>query len=328
MKKIVLAKKGKRIWSGAIDLACFLGLFSAIYFALIFPTVFQKDTYTTNLTDEQNLLAQSALFVKTGTYNLSSPTDLTSFSTVSELNQKTFTEASNDYTVSLSGNLYHFYTQNATPFGGTNISYDVYCQDILKLGSDTSNFAAFTVDENAKTYTLTLKTLTNEARNTAVSFFLDAYETAISTVSNSTKVQAYENANKSLMLNAILYSLPTAFGVGFIFYFLVPLFSRNGKTIGKHMTHLVVLSQDGYELKRIWLLPRFLATILIEIIGGVLSFGATALISYTMFMFAPKRRCLHDYLANSVVADERESVWFLNRDEEEMYEHEQNGQSH
>lgn len=321
MKKIVLAKKGKRIGAAFVDFALIAGVFSALYFPLIFPSVLDEKTYSANRSEEMALLLDSHLYVQTGTYDAMTPQNLTSFTTLVDVNKKSFDYNSQTYTVSLSKNLYLFYTSAISKFDGHQpLSYAVYCSDILKVGSDESNIGSFVVDEANDSYTLTLKTVSQSARDTTLTFFDDAYTAACKIAAKSSEVQALESANSTIMRNAILWAIPTLFGVGFLFEFLVPLFSRNGKSVGKWLFHLVVLSQDGYELKKIWLLPRFLVYILGEIILGVASFGAVLLISYTMFMFTRKRRCLHDYASNSVVAEEKESFWFISRDEEEEYE--------
>ena len=113
--------------------------------------------------------------------------------------------------------------------------------------------------------------------------------------------------------------IPTTAGSALLYTLLIPLCLPNGKSLGKLFLHLVVLSKDGYELKKIWLLPRSLSYIVIELLLGVASFGATFLISYTMCMFMKEHRCIHDLLSNSVVAEEETSFWFKDEVDEEEY---------
>ena len=42
------------------------------------------------------------------------------------------------------------------------------------------------------------------------------------------------------------------------------------------------------------------------------------LVTYTMFLFNKKRRCLHDYFGNSVVIDRNQSIWYPSK-EVELY---------
>ena len=85
------------------------------------------------------------------------------------------------------------------------------------------------------------------------------------------------------------------------------------------MLGLGVLSADGYVLKRYYHIPRFITFFVIEMAGGILTFGGFFLISYIMFCFTKKRRSVHDFCSNSVVIDKKESVWFVDRDQEYRY---------
>ena len=91
------------------------------------------------------------------------------------------------------------------------------------------------------------------------------------------------------------------------------------ETIGKHIYRLGVLTSDGYRYKKIWLLTRWLCYVLIELIIGAMTFGASVLISYTMFLFCKKRRCLHDFIAKSVVIEKDGSIYFSTIEEENFY---------
>ena len=82
---------------------------------------------------------------------------------------------------------------------------------------------------------------------------------------------------------------------------------------------LGVLSADGYVLKRYYHIPRFLSLFIIEMAGGILSFGGLFLISYILFCFNKKRRSIHDFVGNSVVIDKKASVWFVDKDQEYKY---------
>ena len=77
MKKIVLAKKGKRIGAAFVDFALIAGVFSALYFPLIFPNVLDEKTYSANRTAEMSLLLDSHLYVQTGTYDALTPQNMT-----------------------------------------------------------------------------------------------------------------------------------------------------------------------------------------------------------------------------------------------------------
>ena len=82
---------------------------------------------------------------------------------------------------------------------------------------------------------------------------------------------------------------------------------------------LVVLDDMGYTYNKWKLIPRNLFCFIVEFVGGIASFGALLLITYTMSMFTKKHRSIHDYLFGSVVADSESSLWFDNPVEEELY---------
>lgn len=315
MKKIVLARMWPRIGAGFVDFLLTTGLFALIYFAAVYPNVLDKESYVANQSALKVEYVRSGLYLENGD-SLVDPTSAKTYETIDEVNSTTVTYKSTNYSVSLSKNLYLFYTEKASSFGEKNMTPAVFDSSILQLGTADSNIASF----DRTTYALTLTDASSSGTETAVDFFLDRYSDAISIVGASPSVSALDDSNKAIMRYALYFTIPVYFGAGLIFEFLIPLFSRNGKSVGKWIFHLVLLDKDGYELKRIWLLPRFLSYIVVEIIGGVISFGSTFMITYTMAQFGKKHRSFHDYCGNSVVADERESLWFLDRVEEKEYE--------
>ena len=77
--------------------------------------------------------------------------------------------------------------------------------------------------------------------------------------------------------------------------------------------------EENNELEKIYYLPRFLSYLIIEVILSFVTIGGTFLISYTMFQFTKKRRCIHDYLSKSCVVDKELSFVFKNKKIEEAY---------
>ena len=104
-------------------------------------------------------------------------------------------------------------------------------------------------------------------------------------VINCSTYKTLDEENRNMMLFTIVMIIPALFGSSLIFYFLIPICSKNGETIGKYLLGLGVLSADGYVLKRYYHIPRFLSLFIIEMAGGILSFGGLFLISYILFCF-------------------------------------------
>jgi uncharacterized RDD family membrane protein YckC len=85
------------------------------------------------------------------------------------------------------------------------------------------------------------------------------------------------------------------------------LMHKYGQTLGKRLLGLRVVGNTDAQLLPLWkLLIRYftllglLAISALVIPGAILLLLALAIIDL-LFMFAPKRRCLHDYLAGSTV---------------------------
>lgn len=101
--------------------------------------------------------------------------------------------------------------------------------------------------------------------------------------------------------------------------FIVPISLKNGKTVGKLITKLVVLTDEGYEYQRYKHIFRYLAFYFLEVFGAVFTIGLTLILTCSLALFTKKKRALHDYVAFSVVADEERSVFYRDEEEEKMY---------
>jgi len=314
MKHIEFPKKWKRILAAFIDFCIMFAIFSIVYFPFVFPASFDSTTYGNNNKKSQDLFVESSIYMRFGDY-VSSPTSLADFPTLVSYETGTVTYNSIVYTVNLGNNLHTFYTQKVSDYGGVNVSEEVYKKEILKVGSDTSALGDYTYVDGVSHFTLK----EGAKETTAASFLDDLYTTAMSKVSGSPKATTLSDENSHIMLIAVLMAIPTLIGASIPFFLLIPLFSKNGKTIGKHIFHIAVLSKDGYELKKWKLLIRWLVYIVIEVLLGFVSCGASFLISYTMFLFAKNHRSIHDFAAGSVVADANVSFWFKDPYEESEY---------
>lgn len=76
-------------------------------------------------------------------------------------------------------------------------------------------------------------------------------------------------------------------------------FCQTGQTYGKRKLGLVVVSQNGSPLSGLSLFWRMISPgviSMVPLVGIVASFDC-------LFIFGESRRCLHDYLASSIVVD-------------------------
>lgn len=102
-----------------------------------------------------------------------------------------------------------------------------------------------------------------------------------------------------------------------IFFLMIPLLLKNGKTIGKLVFKLGITTKYGYKISSLGIVIRYFGFLSIEILLNLLLtyFGlilVVPLISFTFVVFTATRRSLHDYVAGTVVVDERSSLIYKN----------------
>lgn len=114
-----------------------------------------------------------------------------------------------------------------------------------------------------------------------------------------------------------------------IFYFIIPILTKNGQTLGKLTFHIGLVNKLGYQYKKIQLIPRFFFTVLLLVTAYIVSqffvyslfiFLAAAtillLVSYCIAVFTSEHKAIHDYFAGTTVIDLRQSTWFKDAEEE------------
>lgn len=337
MKCIVLAKMGRRIFAAIIDFLITLGVALALFFALIMPLTIDEDTYNANTFSMNEIKIASRVYVNTATEDVLVPELIIDVVTskLSSVNDDKIISHFNSFDyketkISVIDSLVRFYIEPPT-YKGENIfnlrsaSLDAVKSDLFKVGSSISNIKDVTLNNETNMYEISL--IDVDKKVTTVDFISslikpDNIETTTSVsemVINCSTYKTLDEENRNMMLFTIVMIIPALFGSSLIFYFLIPICSKNGETIGKYLLGLGVLSADGYVLKRYYHIPRFLSLFIIEMAGGILSFGGLFLISYILFCFNKKRRSIHDFVGNSVVIDKKASVWFVDKDQEYKY---------
>ncbi len=285
-----------------------------LYVTLVFPNTFDKAKVLENNTKVVQLYKDSELFAVDEEGNYAAYSQFGNIKKLNDLYSVEVTFNDKKYETHLSKSLYEFYTLKYVDYGGSNnFSLDIYKSNILKVGTSESNIASF--DE--ETYKFTL--IDQEKEDDTVTFFYTAFQNACKSVINSPEISSLTSSNQKIVMHSIYFIIPVVVGFSFIFDFLIPIFSPHNETIGKHIFKIGVISDKGYTLKKYMLFPRWIAYILIEIILGTISFGGVLLISYTMFMFTKKRKCIHDIFGKSIVIDNTRSIYFDNEKEETFY---------
>ncbi len=312
MKHIELGKLSSRVLAKLIDLLIVVGITAGLFFGVVMNVSFDRTTYVNNQLKLIELYKESNLYAYNSKDTITSMASFSNITTVDNLTNTTVTLDDEELNINLTDALYKFYTEKYETFGGNNLSNEIFKTQVLQIGTETSNINDLVIEDGVYTYVL----MDESNSSTTVSYIIKQFNAAVSYVENSKVVLAYSDANKKIMTNTLVTIVPILVCTSFVFDFLIPLFSKNNETIGKYIFKLGVISKDGYRLKKIWILPRWLAYIFIEVILGCLTMFATVLISYTMLMFNKKRRTIHDYLGNSIVINKENSFYFNSPEEE------------
>lgn len=317
MKCIVLAKISRRLLAALVDFIILVGSTLAIFVGIL-PYTFNKDEYISNLNSVFNISLDSGLFLSTDNVSSYKKNSFKELNTLDRLLYYKFNLDGKEVEIKLINSLADFYIENRSCIDETNLSYEVFVKDIININSEKSNIKSFSIDYN-NNKKISLELMDKEKEEITIVYFLNAFESACNSVITSSKIIKINDANAKIMGNALIYLIPIVYGVGAIFYLLIPMLSKTGETIGKYIFKLGVLSKNGYTLAKPWFILRYLSFISLDCVLGILSFGGIFLISYTMFVFTKKRRSLHDYLSNSVVIDKEASTWFNSKEEEIDY---------
>lgn len=102
---------------------------------------------------------------------------------------------------------------------------------------------------------------------------------------------------------------------GSIVYLAVPLFLRNGQTLGKKILGIGVTDRYGYKLGTLSLVLRFFAFLVLYLLTldiNVLITFIIAFVSLTMTTFTKKMRSLHDFIASTRVVDLKKGIVYDN----------------
>lgn len=138
----------------------------------------------------------------------------------------------------------------------------------------------------------------------------------------------YVSLNNSIKASQLIIILvPFVIDLGLL-YFLVPLLTKDGETLGKLMTHLALVNKNGYKVTKPQILLRSLFFSLeISLFTFIVGIGFTSiatlclgvLILAIIALVNKDHRTLHDFIAGTTVVDAKKSTWFKNASEEERY---------
>ncbi len=152
--------------------------------------------------------------------------------------------------------------------------------------------------------------LTEEASKSLLSFYRDAYGKAQDKLMSR---PYYKAAQATLNKGYIIVESISLYVPFLIFYFIIPISNIPGRTLGKLFMKLAVAdSKTGVALEK-WktslrtipfIITSLIAVIMNDLIISLTSIIIVLLVSSALMVFTKKRRCLHDYIASSVVIRE------------------------
>lgn len=314
MKKILLAKKGKRLLSRFIDFLIVISLTLFIFLLFVFPNCLNREKINENAKEITELYKDSGLFLVDEDGNYVAKSGFQNVKNVKDLYEVSCEYKQKVYQVKLVESLYIYYTSLFNQYGGqNNLTLEIFKRDILKVGTKDSNIKDFDATE------CRLVLMQEDQEEVTVNYFLNVYSSACKNLISNSRIQSLTQENQKLFMQAFILLIPVLIGVSFIFDFLIPLFSPASESIGKHIFKLGVISKKGYKLNKLYLIPRWIGYVVIELILGVFTIGGAILVSYTMFLFTKNRRCLHDFIAGTVVIDKTGSIYFASPKEESFY---------
>ncbi len=148
-------------------------------------------------------------------------------------------------------------------------------------------------------------------------FYYTAYSAAISDLNAQEDYLALANQLATYFRWELI--IATAI-VLLVFYFMIPMLLKDGRTLGKQIFGLSLVNKLGYKVTKPQIILRFLVFGVFEILGSVYTMMGTILISYTIMIFGKKNMSVHDFAASTRVIDGKRSVWFKNASEAAAYQ--------
>ena len=314
----ILAKQGARTGAVLIDFAISL-LFTLVFvFALFRPVFKSKTNHYLSVIENESL--NSGLYVK------------------NEKNEVSRIPGTSEYTEFVGALEYfylHYFTGNDIKEGlepcKDKKDYDIpwFNEHILEIGVNEDEYKCF---EYQKVDGVEDKTKIGVKIEDASMDFVnklvqEKYVNAIMDDLNTTTVMSEAGA-KYMTYSTISYVI-SAFLSGIIVYIVVPWLMTNGQTFGKKIYKLGLANGDGYKFSNKRLIMRYVpyAVVVMSLmllipvnIYLVLSIVTTILlVSFALAMSSPKRMSLHDFVAQTLVINLKESIIFNGPIDEEEY---------
>ncbi len=193
------------------------------------------------------------------------------------------------------------FLEETIPFVFTNAWYNTTILDI------DNNSTLFELPNNDATLRAVERTNLSETdQSLLANFYTRAFNDALADLATyGPYVELAQQINQYFLeILAIAASMSLL-----LFYLLIPLLAKEGRSLGKLLLGLSVVSKDGYHIAWWQQLVRFMGLTLTFVLGIYTILGSI-LISYTFMIFTKNYRSLHDFVALTRVVDRKQSLLF------------------
>lgn len=202
-----------------------------------------------------------------------------------------------------------FYYDQNKPFS--------FNEQVLELNSPTSSF---TVDDDSnyifKPLASSAFTSLEQYNNYKNETWMTLYNRAISDYEKST---AYQTARKPLV-RFMQLNISLSIVVGTLIPLLAfPLLMKHGRSFGKYLLGLAVVTTDGYEVNTFKTLFRFVFLSFFELASNIFLFFVPLLLTTGAVTISKNSRALHDLFAGTFVIDAEQSKVFKDDSSERKY---------
>ena len=200
MKHIVNGNLWKRLFAKIIDFLMVFGLSFLLFFTLIYPNTFDETKYTSNLDKIGEEYDRSQLFLKSSKGNYTSKGAFRAIVKIDDLISIDLSLDGEEFKdVNLTESLVYFYCDVYNTFGNEkNLSFDVFKNQVFKVGTSESNIKDFKIENG--NYTYVLEDTSKDAEYKTVLFVLDCYLEAANSVTYSPEVSRLNEENNALMV--------------------------------------------------------------------------------------------------------------------------------
>lgn len=173
--------------------------------------------------------------------------------------------------------------------------------------------------DNADPLTLTkLKTFFANSEDRSGAYF--------KAVTHFTSQPHFKELQSSIGLKRYIAYLPSFILSPLIFFFLIPVCAKDGRTLGKLVAKTAVIGSNGYKAKKRNIILHYAILTVVwglllipNTIFGIMAMAILLLVDYLALILSKNHASLHDKIARTLVINAKESNWFADAEEEEKY---------